>query len=56
VCVCVCVSECMSAKVWRIIAGGQSSSSVQQSDGLWIEPVSEPVGIRLHALIPPDGL
>ena len=45
--VCVCVHECVCAMVRSVRAGGQSSSSVQQSDGLQIEMVSEPVGIKL---------
>jgi hypothetical protein len=48
----VCISEYMCVQVQRIRAGGQSRSSVQQSDSLQIETVSEPVGIRPHAPIP----
>jgi hypothetical protein len=43
---CVCV-RCVCVKVWRVSAGGQSSSNVQESHGLKIETVSEPVAISL---------
>jgi hypothetical protein len=47
-CMCLCVGVCICATVQRIRAGGQSSSSVRQSDDLWTEIVSERFRIRPH--------
>jgi hypothetical protein len=49
--VCVWVGVFMCTKVQRVSAVGQSISSVQKTDGLWIETVSEPVGLRPDAPI-----